>query len=334
MFPSPVDTTGEAQCEYYRQAPSGWSKCPLGYAVYATDVGPEGMWRLVVYGLKVKGISRVRGKSPLLNIMLNRENVEGCINEYFVAIRISENFFQSMISTGVHEIRNINKDLYNAIYELKENLERSGASRSGDVDLARNVEALSELLKVRSDLFDCFSNPDLLHAARSRVPVYKAFDRIRKCLLPSARVKNVEMKMNGISHSFVDAIQHFDVIPYTLLQNAIKYSPNTHDGLVIEVDIREMSGKILVHVMSFGPMVDTEEVEMIFLSGFRGNRAREFEARGSGIGLYFAKRLVEMHDEANVRFTQEKAGRTFAEGMFYRTHVNLEFRIDGEEEAV
>ena len=224
-------------------------------------------------------------------------------------------------------IRNINKDLYIAIYELRGNLEQSELNRPGDVDLAHNVEALSELLKVRSDLFDCFSNPDLLDAARSRVPVYRAFDRMRKCLLPSGRVKNVEMEIWGTSHSYVDAIQHFDVIPYTLLQNAIKYSPPTEEGLLVGINIREMASKIRVEVASFGPLVQDEEKEKIFLSGFRGRGAREFEARGSGIGLYFAKRLVEMHEGASIRFSQEMTGKEFGENQFFRTRVYLEFNI-------
>ena len=195
LFPNPVNSTQADQIEYYRQARSGWSMCPIGFAVYTTDIDDDGKWRLVVFGLKVRGVSKVRGKSDTLNILLDRSNVESCVKSYFVSVRESEEFFKAMVRAGVHDIRNINKDVYNAIYRLKNNLEERDQSWDANVDLAKNIEALSELLKLQADLFDCFSNPALLGAGRSRVPFYKAVDRIRKSLSPSARVKNIDLRM-------------------------------------------------------------------------------------------------------------------------------------------
>ena len=331
LFPNPVNSTRDAQIEYYREAKPGWSMCPLGYAVYTTDIAANGRWRLVVFGLKVRGVSKVRGKSETLNIVLNKDKVESCVKSYFVTVRESEEFFRAMVSAGVHDIRNINKDVYNAIYGLKNNLEIRKQSWDENLDLAKNIEALSQLLKLQADLFDCFSNPALLGAGRSRIPFYKAFDRIRKSLSPSALVKNVHLRMTGSSLGYVNSNSFFDVIPYVLLQNAIKYSPSTDRRSEVIVDVRENDVEIFANISSLGPRVEEDEEEKIFVAGFRGRCAKAVEPQGSGIGLYFAKTLIEMHNDASIKFFQDASCERVGNLEYFPTHFNLRFSMYREE---
>ena len=329
LFPSPDNTTQIEQIAYYRESHPGWSICPQGFAVYSTDVDTSGVWRLVVFGLKVRGVSKVRGKSKYLNILLDKDDVELCVKRYFDSIKVSEEFFREMVSTGVHDIRNINRDVYNAIYKMKNNLEMPDKNWSVNLELAKNIEALSELLKLQADLFNCFSNPELLRAGRSRVPFYKAFDRIRKSLSPSAQVKNVHFRMIGASHSYVNSNSFFDVIPYVLLQNAIKYSPSSDDSNEIAINFSEIDGEILTKISSLGPKVEEDEKEKIFVAGFRGSCARAVEPQGSGIGLYFAKILVEMHPGASIKFSQHKTVTKTGELEYFPTHFELRFKANG-----
>ena len=328
LFPNPVSSIKDEQIQYYRRARPGWSTCPLGYAVYTTDIDVGDRWRLVVFGLKVRGVSKIRGKSETLNILLDKSDVESYVKGYFVSIRGSEGFFRAIVSAGVHDIRNINKDIYNAIYRLENNLDIRDYDWDTNIELAKNIKALSELLKLQADLFNCFSNPELLGAKRSRVPFYRAFDRIRKSLLPSALLKNVQLRMTGESRSYVNSnSSFFDVIPYVLLQNAIKYSPISDEGSEVIIDVCEFNDIIFTKISSLGPKVKEDEKEKIFIAGFRGRCAKSMESQGSGIGLYFAKSLVEMHNGATIKFFQDAVSQKHNGLEYFLTHFNLRFNV-------
>ena len=52
----------------------------------------------------------------------------------------------------------------------------------------------------------------------------------------------------------------FDVIPYVLLQNAIKYSPNVDQMSDVVIHVRESDGEIDTKISSLGPRVEDEEI--------------------------------------------------------------------------
>ncbi|GGY91939.1 ATP-binding protein [Pseudoduganella plicata] len=76
-----------------------------------------------------------------------------------------------------------------------------------------------------------------------------------------------------------------------LLDNAIKYSP---DVSTIEIFAGKASeGGVEFVVADTGPAIPTDELERVFDKGFRGRATATVP--GSGLGLYMAKSIVEVH---------------------------------------
>ena len=77
-----------------------------------------------------------------------------------------------------------------------------------------------------------------------------------------------------------------------LLENAIKYSPR--DRPVI-VSLTTLDNKISLCVTDQGKGVSDDEKQKIFLKYFRSGNQHTKEAKGTGLGLFLTKNIVEQH---------------------------------------
>lgn len=94
--------------------------------------------------------------------------------------------------------------------------------------------------------------------------------------------------------------------------NAIRYAaPGT--CVLIESD----SDKIVIS--DVGIPIPENEQSKIFLEGFRGQHARDFDQRGMGYGLYFAKRIMDLYEQKISVESKLLANRNYyAEYAIYR----------------
>lgn len=76
-----------------------------------------------------------------------------------------------------------------------------------------------------------------------------------------------------------------------LIDNAIRY---THSGEV-RVILEKTGNFVKIKVKDTGEGLTKEEAEKLFESFSRGEAGRKFYTEGSGLGLYIAKKLVELH---------------------------------------
>ena len=76
-----------------------------------------------------------------------------------------------------------------------------------------------------------------------------------------------------------------------LLDNAIQYSPIV--GTIEIVATKASEGGVEFVVADTGPAIPADELERLFDKGFRGSAAQG--KPGSGLGLYMAKSIVEVH---------------------------------------
>ena len=93
-----------------------------------------------------------------------------------------------------------------------------------------------------------------------------------------------------------------------LLVNALKYSPRR--PCAIKVEARRDADDWRISVVSGGPTLAPEERERIFAEF---NRARgERRARGTGLGLFICKRIVERHGGAMSVASANGSGNRFS----------------------
>ncbi len=77
-----------------------------------------------------------------------------------------------------------------------------------------------------------------------------------------------------------------------LVDNAIKYSPKDS---VIKVQLSLRNGSIIIKVMNEGAGIDTKDREKIFEKFYRAGNEATRKAKGTGLGLYITRRIIETH---------------------------------------
>jgi len=85
-----------------------------------------------------------------------------------------------------------------------------------------------------------------------------------------------------------------------LLENAVKYSDSRSTIFLVasRSTVEKMGEVLMVSVVSTGLPIKQEEQTRLFDRGFRGSTARQKVPAGTGIGLYLAKRVMNLHGGA------------------------------------
>lgn len=77
-----------------------------------------------------------------------------------------------------------------------------------------------------------------------------------------------------------------------LLDNAIKYAPNSAVTIILKQD----NGKVELCVSDTGSGIPEEEKQAVFDKFYRIGNEETRQAKGTGLGLYIVKQLVQFHD--------------------------------------
>jgi len=78
-----------------------------------------------------------------------------------------------------------------------------------------------------------------------------------------------------------------------LVSNSIKYSK---DGSAIQIGTKIDTGNVIFFIRDNGIGIPEEQQNKIFGKFFRADNAAKITANGTGLGLYFAKQVVEAHN--------------------------------------
>lgn len=282
---------------------------------------------LVFHGLKVKPFWTQRGGTNGVSIVLDVETIESYVDRFIgdfgrlirdVDREVNERT-RATVTENVHEIRSMNTSLYHVGFELQEQL----LYDKQKLALAKNVVALSELISARIELADLTisSLDDSADLPSAPVPVYRKFDKIIKCYIAYAAKREITFSLNGDSRSQTNGIEHFEMIPLIVIDNSVKYSPNNR---TIEVTFQEEASHINVHVKSLGPRIEAHEKDSIFNREIRGEAAIKSGQSGSGIGLYFARRLLKSIG-GSITVMQSSAPIALQAKQFFETTFSLKF---------
>lgn len=280
-----------------RSLQDGFYQCPTGYTVlkYSTED------KISVYsGLRVKGF-------------YDKKKVEKFekSSEYFVltpdlCLKLVELDREvKSIEDELKRQKEIHKDLLHDIRKLdsmvKNKAEEIVGLHNGEDDeetriiiqKVKNIQAMEELISCKYSVYDLVSNIDLLRMGnKSWVSVYKKFDKVRYILL-NYKNKGIIIDFHGeTDFKYNVNAAYFDMVPFLLLENAVKYSQGKHK---VTVDFIEINSKLQVSVESFGPYCPKEELNLLFNKNYRGNVAKQITTEGTGIGLYLVKQICEQH---------------------------------------
>lgn len=131
-------------------------------------------------------------------------------------------------------------------------------------------------------------------------------------LTPMAQAKNLSVAIEmspAIKESVKIDREKVDVIVQTLLDNAIRYTP---EGGSIKIRTKIKEADFFFSIADTGIGISEKDQPRIFLQFFRAKNARRLEPSGFGVGLFVVKIFIE-NQRGKIWFTSEEGkGTVFA----------------------
>ena len=177
----------------------------------------------------------------------------------------------------------------------------------------KQANQMKDIINIVLDTRKMEVGQEVLHI--SSHPLHKWIQEVAETFQTASKAKEIE-----ITYDFDDSIQSIayddtkcKVVLSNLIMNALKYSPN-QTRIVIKT-IRT-NDSIQIHVQDQGIGLDNVDIKKLFTRFYQGKH----NEGGSGIGLSYAKMLIDLHGGRMGAFNNKDRGATF----FYEIPANLQ----------
>ena len=319
-------------------ADNGFYKCPYGLSVYLKTINDE---KRIFISLREQNTYTKKNKrflnEKVYNPVLGKEQLENLINASISTDISNEQVSntQKSVDSMVHELRKLNaqiKEHCDSIfsnYGDKDELYQLGPEEYKKLfDRLKTLYVISTMINTRYSLYSYEKNPDVLTLSTPiNTNIYKKFDKCRKVLKNYQKI-NIFINFSGTAYKIFKAYSSFEMIPFLLLENAVKYSLNDSE---VNVLFESQASKLIIRIESFSPYCSKEELTKITERGFRGKNAMKTND-GSGIGLYFVKILCDLHgisiafgsDSNNIRKVDGVAYSIFSVVLDFNSVFDIE----------
>lgn len=126
---------------------------------------------------------------------------------------------------------------------------------------------------------------------RDAVSLRELLSEVLALIAPLARKKNIALRLMTRNNAlqFRQCRTAVKIILVVLLENAVKYSP---PDSAVRICLARSVNNLQVSVTDSGPGIEPEEQGRIFDRAYRARAARD-AFTGTGMGLYFAKKLAD-----------------------------------------
>lgn len=290
----------------------GEYQCPYGFAV--SIFSDELKERYVFTSLRLEGIYNSKLADPKIKqsngnkICFRKITIEELEKykryylEYKSGVEAYTNI-KNFVEDIFHDIRKFNAQLKGKSEILCRDSTNSRRLRKFNGDVQK-VRAICAFMTLRLNAYDFMYNDIPMDATeKSSYNVYKMFDKVKHCLEERANNKNIAISLvtNGECGD-IRAYDCIELLPYILLDNAIKYA-DAKSKIIVKID--DNANRCKVQVISQSIPLEEGEHEKIFLRGFRGENARKRTTEGLGIGLYTAKKICDLHN-ATIQASEEQ----------------------------
>ena len=254
--------------------------------------------------------------------------VSGVILAFFSLLHRKENKLkwamkeheQQVYEEKVRFLININHELRTPLTLIHAPLKQLLESLSPEDDKYPVIQSISKqsgrmknLLNMVLDVRKMEVGQEVLHI--SSHPLHKWIQEVAETFQTASKAKEIE-----ITYDFDDSIQSIayddtkcKVVLSNLIMNALKYSPNQTRIVIKTIRTNE---SIQVHVQDQGIGLDNVDIKKLFTRFYQGKH----NEGGSGIGLSYAKMLIDLHGGRMGAFNNEDRGATF----FYEIPANLQ----------
>jgi signal transduction histidine kinase len=195
-----------------------------------------------------------------------------------------------------HELRTPLTQVYGYL-QLLEGYHHTLSSEKRAMFLSQSMQGCEELLLLITNLLDASRTEREMKAPQmEELLLARAVDELLDQFDPQQREKHpVHLDIAGDLHVVADP-QHLRQILRNLLSNAFKYAME-HTPVEIRATLQSTSsvrGKfVCLCVRDFGPGIPPAEIPLLFGKFVRLQQDMGGQVRGTGLGLYISKHLVE-----------------------------------------
>ena len=282
--------------EYLSLHEEGWHITRNGYRTYIKF--DEDNNRYVFPGLIIEGFQDDYEQIDGYDTSFDQGNIESYALTFAIQRDDLKKEVQEDMNLLVHDLRRLNSSLYNKAFACLRNL-KSGSFKASMED-AQNVLSVVELLKLRTDTIDIVGNLNV-DSPDEIVKMSEVIADVLQSFRPSLVEHGLIVNRGDQNFTFCRAPELFKLVPYLIIDNAVKYSPL---GESIDVEFFQDNDFLYASFSSFGPLIEEDEKEKIFTRGSRGKFAIESTKPGSGYGMFLAKQLL-MSSKGNIAVSSD-----------------------------
>lgn len=309
----PIELCDHYRIETYKKISSaGWGVSEFNYNFYAAHTADGGF--LIIPGLFVKDKTKPSKRFYGYAASVTQDQVEQTVAGTVAYLAQTIEDAQRDLSMLVHDLRALSNAIYSPAEEAIIQIDRGNV-----IEARKRVEtviAAQGILKMRTDALD-FAGNVLNASSMTDVQVYRKIDKVQRCFKSMAIKQGKSVTLRGSSFRKVRGRDVFELIPYLIIDNAVKYSPAGYD---ISVDVADQSKETVLRIKSFGPKILEEERSSIFEPRVRGSAAVDSKIPGTGIGLDMAKRITEQVFGGTIECEQTE-NKIDVDGMnYFETH--------------
>ena len=202
--------------------------------------------------------------------------------------RMNMNFFANVS----HEFRTPLTMISGPINTLCNNKKITGDNKKLLYIVQRSVDRMLKLISQLLD-FDKFEN-DALRLKVCQADIISVLNRLIDIFRINANNKHINLITIALEdpfHMWLD-IDKVDKIFGNLIANAMKFTPF---GGKITVSFDVVGDDVIIKIQDTGKGIPEDQLEKIFERYYQIDQERGKYNWGTGIGLYYARRLAEMH---------------------------------------
>lgn len=316
LFSLPAELQTKSQLSWYAfQSKNGWNYCPQGFAVYVnTDTSGK---KYILPGLLLSGEPRPKKwRMYSQPIYLSRDAVVEFAKTMFQETDRAQKEKDQEVRALIHDLRVLSANIYHNAEDAKAACEQTGYQYA--VNRIETVLASQGMLSLRIDMLSVATD-GLAVESPELIPVYRRVDKIVRCFRPSAKDRGMNLSLQGRSISLTRGPNNFELIPYAVIDNAMKYAPNNSTIVVLVEDVAD---DISVSVSSLGPFIEPSERSRIFEIGYRGVHAIKSKQAGTGIGLATARKLLNQFS-GKISVEQDAAVQEDSGNSYFMTKFTI-----------
>lgn len=265
-------------------------KCPFGYAVYLEQVGSS---KVCFNGLKVKGVVS-KGKDSGIGRALPRLTEEEArrlidLECEHIVDEESGTKSRSLTTELLHGMGKLLGSCHAKSEELLACLDREGLTNENVSVIAdRLTTILMGNVQLRNQFYLAnYRIDNEVPSKQFKVQVYNKFFKAKK-MLRRYRGGRTDIILNGDAANAYWLSSAFEILPYLLLENAVKFTPK---GGKVAVDFKESGHMLEVEVSNVGPFTSMTKGELCG-DKIRGENSAAAGVEGSGIGLYTCSKIA------------------------------------------